>query len=78
MNIEERIEKLERGLLRAKRTNACLLIILCLAVGTMISGAAVQTTTGETVREINTHKITLIGENGNVRATLSSMGMSQD
>lgn len=74
MNIEERIENLERGLLRAKRTNVCLLIILCLATATMISGAAVQTTTGETEREINTRKITLIGEKGKVRATLSSVG----
>ena len=32
MTIDERIENLERGLTRARRTNAGLLIILCLAV----------------------------------------------
>jgi hypothetical protein len=74
MTIDERIEKLERGLSRAKRTNTALLIILCLAVAVMISGAAVEEKKTELAKEIRAQKILLEDENGKVRIGLTTTG----
>jgi hypothetical protein len=74
MTIDERIEKLEQGLTRARRTNAGLLIILCLGVAAMISGAAVEEKKTEVAKMIRAQKIMLEDEKGRPRLFLNGTG----
>jgi hypothetical protein len=67
MTIDKRIEKLEQGMKRTKRTNAGLCITLCVAMTMLISGAAKE-------KEIRTKKIVLEDEQGRMRMLLNAVG----